>query len=47
MAVSKVKRDLKTESWGWLGLVAIMLLFPTVFFLCVFVPIWIGITPRW
>ena len=47
MAISKVKRDMKGESWGWLGLIAIMFLFPIVFFLCVFVPIWVGYTPRW
>jgi hypothetical protein len=32
---------------GWVSLVVIMLAFPVLFFLCVFFPIWVGITPRW
>ena len=41
------KRDFNREAAGWVGLIAIMLAFPVMFFLCVFVPIWVGITPRW
>lgn len=32
------------EGWGWLGLVVLMALFPLLFFVCVFIPIWLGIT---
>ena len=35
------------EGIGWLTLAFMMFLFPALFFLCVFFPIWIGLTPRW
>lgn len=43
----KVERDFRKENIGWLSLTLIMVAFPTLFFLCVFFPIWIGMTPRW
>ena len=47
MAVkAKQVRDLKKERNGWLQVLVIMLVFPLVFFLCVFFPIWVGWTPR-
>ncbi len=39
--------DVKLEASGWLSMIAIMFLFPALFFLCVFFPIWVGWTPRW
>lgn len=47
MAKYKVQRDVKGESMGWLGLIVIMFVFPIFFYACVFIPIWIGWTPRW
>lgn len=41
------ERDIKKEDQGWLSIALIILLFPTLFFLCVFIPIWTGLTPRW
>lgn len=38
-----VSRDLEKEGAGWLSLILIMFLFPALFFLCVFFPIWLGI----
>ena len=38
--------DLKLEAGGWMTMIAILFLFPTLFFLCVFFPIWVGWTPR-
>lgn len=35
------KRD--REGAGWLSLALFMLLFPLLFFLCVYFPIWIGV----
>jgi len=45
--VNEVVTDKSKEAAGWLSLALIMLLFPALFFFCVFFPIWIGITPRW
>jgi hypothetical protein len=45
MSVSKA--DAKKQGIGWLFIAAVMLMFPALFFLCVFFPIWIGMTPRW
>lgn len=36
-------RDMKKEAEGWLSLALIMFLFPVLFFLCVFFPIWLGV----
>ena len=43
MSQRTVERDLGQEAVGWLSLIAILFLFPTLFFLCVFFPIWLGI----
>lgn len=45
--MAKVERDFRKEAAGWVSLAAVMVLFPALFFLCVFFPIWIGITPQW
>lgn len=36
-------RDMDRERVGWLTLAGFMLLFPALFFLCVYFPIWIGV----
>ncbi len=41
-----ITRDHKREAFGWLQLALIILLFPCLFFLCVFFPIWMGWTAR-
>ena len=38
-----IEGDLTKEACGWLSLVLLMMLFPLLFFLCVFFPIWLGI----
>lgn len=43
----KPERDAKREASGWISIAAIMLLFPALFFLCVYLPIWLGYTTRW
>jgi hypothetical protein len=40
-------RDLDKEGKGWLAMILIMFMFPALFYLCVFFPIWVGMTPRW
>jgi hypothetical protein len=40
-------RDLEKEGKGWLSMILIMFMFPALFYLCVFFPIWVGWTPRW
>lgn len=47
MAKSTPDRDMQREAEGWISIAVIMLAFPALFFLCVFAPIWLGITPRW
>lgn len=47
MSVSKTERDMEKEGKGWWSIVLIMFLFPALFFLCVFLPIWLGVAPRW
>ncbi len=40
------EKDLETqklESTGWMTLMLCMFLFPVLFFLCVFIPIWMDI----
>ena len=32
------------EGLGWLSMVLLMVLFPLLFFVCVFIPIWLGVT---
>lgn len=36
--------DAGKETLGWLSLTLLMVLFPLLFFLCVFLPIWLGVT---
>ncbi len=43
----KTQRDLSKEAVGWISLLVVMVLFPVMFYLCVFFPIWVGLTPRW
>jgi hypothetical protein len=45
--MAKVERDITKEAVGWLQIVACMVAFPVLFFLCVFFPMWIGATPSW
>ena len=40
---SVIQGDATKEARGWLSLVLLMVLFPLLFFLCVFFPIWLGI----
>lgn len=40
-------QEQKKEAIGWMTLVLCMCLFPVLFFLCVFFPIFVGLTPRW
>ena len=47
MAKATPERDMHREAQGWISIAVIMLVFPALFFLCVFVPIWLGITTRW
>ena len=39
-----IQGDPTKEACGWLSLVLLMALFPLLFFLCVFFPIWLGIS---
>lgn len=39
-------RSPEKEAVGWLQICAIILLFPTLFFLCVFLPMWVGWAER-
>lgn len=41
------ERDLEREKQGWLSMAFMLLLYPALFYLCVFFPIWVGWTPRW
>jgi len=45
--MAKPERSQSKEAAGWVSLVIMMLLFPALFFLCVYFPIWVGLTPRW
>jgi hypothetical protein len=47
MTVAKPQRDMTKEALGWISLAICMVLFPALFFLCVYFPIWTGLTPRW
>lgn len=42
----KPQRDYAKEGMGWLQLIGIMVLFPALFFFCVFFPIWMGWAAR-
>ena len=39
----QAKENKALEGAGWLQLLFIMILFPVLFFLCVFFPIWIDV----
>lgn len=41
------QRDMNKEAIGWISMIVIMFMFPALFYLCVFFPIWVGWTPRW
>jgi nitrogen fixation protein FixH len=41
-----VQRDEKKEFFGWIYLTLIMLLFPVLFFICVFLPMMVGWVER-
>lgn|GEM_PF-1789899 len=43
MAKVVVKRDLGKEAVGWISIAAIMIAFPILFFVCVWIPIWLGV----
>ncbi len=43
MAKVEVTRDQRKEAIGWLSIAAIMVLFPVLFFVCVWIPIWLGV----
>jgi hypothetical protein len=45
--MAEPQRDIQKEATGWIGLAVVMIAFPALFFLCVFFPIWVGLTPRW
>jgi len=45
--MAKPQRDLQKETAGWISILIVMFLFPALFFLCAFFPIWVGLTPRW
>ena len=45
--MATTERDMGKEAAGWVSIALIMLAFPVLFFLCVFFPIWIGMTPEW
>jgi hypothetical protein len=45
--MAEPQRDIRKEATGWVGLAVVMVAFPALFFLCVFFPIWVGLTPRW
>ncbi len=40
---SQEQNNKALEAAGWLQLLAIMILFPILFFLCAFFPIWIDV----
>jgi hypothetical protein len=40
------QRDLNREGKGWLAMILIMFMFPALFYLCVFFPIWVGMTSQ-
>lgn len=42
-ALKVAEQGREREAAGWLGLAMFMLLFPLLFFLCVWFPIWLGV----
>ena len=43
MSSKDLQKNTALEAAGWLQLLAIMILFPILFFLCAFFPIWIDV----
>jgi hypothetical protein len=43
MSSQDLEKNKTLEAVGWLQLLAIMILFPILFFLCAYFPIWIGV----
>lgn len=43
----KLPESLNKEAQGWMTLLFMMMLFPALFFLCVWFPILVGWTRRW
>ncbi len=44
--MAKPQRDIQKEAVGWLSMILVMFMFPALFYLCAFFPIWVGWTPR-
>jgi hypothetical protein len=42
--ISTTPEQQKNESIAWLSMIAIMIGFPVLFFLCAYLPIWLGWT---
>jgi len=47
MSKELVHQNKEKEAKGWLTMALMLLLYPALFYLCVFFPIWVGWTPRW
>ncbi len=45
--MAKIARDMRKEAIGWISIMVVMLVFPALFFLCVYIPLWLGWAPRW
>jgi hypothetical protein len=45
MSKELTNEEMKKQNEGWWSMVFFLILFPVVFFLCVFFPIWMGWTP--
>jgi hypothetical protein len=43
MSSQDLEKNKRLEAAGWLQLLAIMILFPILFFVCAFFPIWIDV----
>lgn len=42
--MSKSQRSFRKENLGWLQVVSFVIIYPVLFFFCVFFPIWMGWT---
>ena len=47
MSKETQQQNLQKEAKGWLSMAFMLVLYPTLFYLCVFFPIWVGWTRRW
>lgn len=45
MAVELTKEELKKQNEGWWSLILFLVLFPVAFFVCAFLPMWMGWAP--